>query len=51
MIGKKTATLEQKLIQGEWIRTPHMTVPGDDMAGDVKSVLNLLQLGICPQGK
>ena len=48
---KEAATLEQRLVQGAWVRTPPTTVPGQDMACDVKSTLNLFQLGIRPQVK
>ena len=49
--GKEAATLEQRLVQGAWVRTPPTTVLDHNMAGDVKSALNLFQLGIRPQGK
>ena len=39
------------MVQGALVRTPTTTVSGHDIAGDVKSVLNLFQLGIRPQGK
>ena len=38
------------MVRGAWVRTPPTTVPGHDIAGDVKSALNLFQLGIRPQG-
>ena len=51
VIGKEAATLEQRLVQGVWDRTPHTAVLGHDIADDVKSALNLFHLGIRPQGK
>ena len=49
--GVIVATLEHRMVQGGRVRTPPTTVPGHDMAGDVKSALILFQLGIRPQGK
>ena len=51
VIGKETATLGQRMIQGALVRTSNTAVPGHDMTSDVKSALNLFQLGIRPQGK
>ena len=50
-IGKEAASLQQMMEQGAWVQTPPTTVLGHNMAGDVKSALNLFQLGIRLQGK
>ena len=51
VVRERTCGFGAKLVQGACVRTPPTTVPGNDMAGDVKSALNLFQLGIRFQGK
>ena len=50
-VSSVMASLEQRMAQRVWIRIPSMNVLGSDMAGDVKSALNLFQLGIHPKEK